>query len=71
MKFIDAAGTTVEVLNSILSDVISIPWVGWFVAALVAYIELEWGLMKAVDRGNGVYLSMSWFAAGIFIPTTA
>ncbi len=41
-----------------------------FVAAGAAYIAAEIGLMKAVDHGKGVYVSMSWFAPGIFVPTS-
>jgi hypothetical protein len=41
-----------------------------FVAAGAAYVAAEVGLMKTVDRGKGVYVSMSWFAPGIFVPTS-
>jgi hypothetical protein len=42
-----------------------------FVAAVAAFIAGVLGLLKALDRGNGIYISMSWFAVGAFIPTTA
>ena len=40
-----------------------------FIALAVGFIEIEYAWMRGVNRGNGVYLSMSWFAAGIFVPT--
>jgi hypothetical protein len=42
-----------------------------FLAALAAYIAAEFALMKAVDKGKGVYISMTWFAPGVFVPTSA
>lgn len=27
-------------------------------------------LLAGLDRGNGVYISMSWFAPGVFVPTS-
>lgn len=27
-------------------------------------------LLRELDQGRGVYISMSWFAAGAFVPTT-
>jgi hypothetical protein len=41
-----------------------------FIAAAAAYVAAEFGLMKTVDKGRGVYVSMSWFAPGIFVPTS-
>lgn len=40
-----------------------------FVEALGEYLEAEFDLAKAVDKGNGVYVSMSWFAPALFVPT--
>jgi hypothetical protein len=28
------------------------------------------GVIRGMDRGRGVYISMSWFAPGIFVPTS-
>ena len=42
-----------------------------FIAALAAFVLAVLGLLKALDQGRGVYISMSWFAPGIFVPTTA
>lgn len=39
-------------------------------AAVGAGIAAVAGLVKAVDKGNGVYLTMLWPTPGIFFPTT-
>lgn len=41
-----------------------------FIALVAAFIAGALGLLKSLDRGRGVYVSMSWFAPGIFIPTS-
>ena len=40
-----------------------------YVAIAGAYVAAECAAMKALDQGHGVYLSMSWFAPGLFAPT--
>lgn len=40
-----------------------------FVAAAGAYITAEFNAAAEVDQGNGVYISMSWFAPLVFVPT--
>jgi hypothetical protein len=34
-----------------------------------AYVATELELMKAVDRGRGVFLNMAWLAPGVFVST--
>ncbi|NUP10465.1 MAG: caspase family protein [Polyangiaceae bacterium] len=41
-----------------------------FVMAAAAFIAAALQGLRNLDRGNGVYISMSWFAPGVFIPTT-
>jgi hypothetical protein len=41
-----------------------------FVNLFGAFVEAEFQLCRAVDQGNGVFVSMCWFAPGIFVPTT-
>ena len=41
-----------------------------FVAIAAAFVAGALRLLKELDKGNGVYISMSWFAPGIFIPTS-
>lgn len=41
-----------------------------FIALAAAFVAGALGILRGVDKGRGVYVSMSWFAPGIFIPTT-
>lgn len=41
-----------------------------FFAVLAAYLVAEASLIQAADKGKGVYLSMSWFAPAVFVPTS-
>ena len=42
-----------------------------FLAALAAFVVAQAALIQAVDKGKGVYVNMSWFAPGVFVPTSA
>ncbi len=68
-----AAGASVaQEVSSILAAMPSPPTeIAAFVVQLAnAAASVFAGLMAALDQGNGVFVSMSWFAPGIFIPTT-
>jgi hypothetical protein len=41
-----------------------------FVGLAVKFVAGADALLRSLDTGNGIYLSMSWFAPGAFIPTT-
>jgi hypothetical protein len=41
-----------------------------FVALAAGFIAGALALLRGLDRGRGVYISMSWFAPGIFVPTS-
>ncbi|HKP98657.1 MAG TPA: caspase family protein [Fibrobacteria bacterium] len=41
-----------------------------FVALAAAFVAGALGLLRGLDRGMGVYISMAWLVPGIFIPTT-
>lgn len=41
-----------------------------FIAMAAAFIAGALSLLKGLDRGNGVYVSMSWLAPGVFVPTS-
>lgn len=41
-----------------------------FVAVVATFIGSSLQLLTSLDRGRGVYVSMSWFAPGIFVPTS-
>src|SRR5207244_2328964 len=38
-----------------------------FIALAAAFVAGALGMLRGLDHGRGVYVSMSWFAAGIFI----
>lgn len=64
-------GAVATALVGVLSG---IPIVNVFAWILVGYILAEFILinsMNSQNNGNGVYVSMSWFAPGIFVPTPA
>ncbi|MFN0249067.1 MAG: hypothetical protein ACKV2T_19440 [Kofleriaceae bacterium] len=41
-----------------------------FIAIAAAFVAGALGLMRSLDRGRGVYVSMLWIAPGIFVPTS-
>jgi metacaspase-1 len=41
-----------------------------FIALAAAFVAGALGLLRTLDQGSGVYISMSWFAPGVFVPTT-
>jgi hypothetical protein len=41
-----------------------------FVAIAAGFVAGALALLRGIDRGRGVYVSMSWFALGVFVPTT-
>lgn len=41
-----------------------------FVEAAAGFVALGLTTLKALDKGAGIYVSMSWFAPGMFVPTT-
>ena len=67
-----ATASNIEKAASMLvtAALLAVPVQVPLVAAIAAYIALELTLIAAVDKGNGVYISMSWLLPGIFVPTT-
>jgi hypothetical protein len=41
-----------------------------FIKIAAVFIAGALRLLRELDQGRGVYISMSWFAAGAFVPTT-
>jgi hypothetical protein len=68
MSFLGAA----EPINTIIGAIGgSIPSpAAPFIAAAAAFVAGALGLLRGLDHGRGVYVSMSWFAPGIFVPTS-
>jgi hypothetical protein len=46
------------------------PVVRPFLAVAKVFLDTSKAVLQALDRGRGVYISMSWFAPGIFVPTS-
>ncbi|MER6233390.1 hypothetical protein ACFY1L_46295 [Streptomyces sp. NPDC001663] len=66
-QILDAADTVNELVVAVGGSIPSPaqPWIrliGLFVAGTHE-------ALRALDRGQGLYISMSWFAPGVFIPT--
>jgi hypothetical protein len=70
---LDAFLKTAAPLVAISATLAAVIWppAAPFIAAAAAFIAGILGLLKTLDRGNGVYISMSWLAAGVFVPITA
>jgi hypothetical protein len=67
-KFLNSADPINAVIGSIGSSIPSpaAPWI----ALAAAFIAGALKLLRNLDKGRGVYVSMSWFAPGVFVPTT-
>lgn len=63
---------TATPLNSVSAALASAIWppAAPFIGPASTFIAGMLGLLKSLDRGNGVYISMSWFAAGVFVPAS-
>ena len=66
-RILDAADTVNELVVAVGGSIPSPaqPWIrliGLFVAGTHE-------ALRALDRGQGLYISMSWFAPGVFVPT--
>ncbi|MDE8671062.1 hypothetical protein PY310_21150 [Pseudarthrobacter sp. H3Y2-7] len=60
-----------DVLNSVVSSIggsIPSPAQPW-IKLLAPFIAGTHKLLRDLDKGQGLYVSMSWFAPGVFIPT--
>jgi len=40
-----------------------------FISEIASFLSINSLILHVVDRGNGVYITMSWLAPGIFVPT--
>jgi hypothetical protein len=65
--FLDGAGSVSEIVDTI--GKIPTP-AAPFIRLAALFIAGALGLLKRIDRGRGVYISMSWFAPGAFVPTS-
>jgi hypothetical protein len=63
------AADTVNALVGLIGGNIPSPAAPWIKLLAPFVASIHQGL-RALDRGRGIYISMSWFAPGIFIPTS-
>ena len=42
----------------------------YWIDIIAPFVVATATLLRALDRGRGVYISMSWFAPGAFVPTS-
>lgn len=67
IRILDSA----DVLNSVVSSIggsIPSPAQPW-IKLLAPFIAGAHKLLRELDKGRGLYVSMSWFAPGVFVPT--
>jgi hypothetical protein len=61
-----------DTLNTLVSNIggnIPSPAQPW-IKLMAPFIAATHQLLRSLDKGRGIYISMSWFAPGIFIPTS-
>jgi hypothetical protein len=63
------AADTVNTLVGLIGGNIPSPAAPW-IKLLAPFVASVHQGLRALDRGRGIYISMSWFAPGIFIPTS-
>jgi len=64
-----AAGSTVNTIVGAIGGGIPSP-AAPFITLAATFVAGALGLLKSLDHGSGVYISMSWFAPGAFVPTS-
>ena len=65
LSFVDPTGPVAAFFRRILPQ----DYARW-IDVVAPYVTGALGLIRGVDRGRGVYISMSWFAPGVFVPTS-
>ena len=61
----DPKGEVVRFLRTILPS----DYARW-IDVIAPFVAAGASMLRGLDRGRGIYISMSWFAPGIFVPTT-
>ncbi|SNY52477.1 PLAT/LH2 domain-containing protein [Paractinoplanes atraurantiacus] len=61
----DMINTTVAVIGGNIPSPAA-PWI----KMLAPFVAALHNGLRSLDHGNGIYVSMSWFAPGVFVPTT-
>jgi hypothetical protein len=68
MTVLDAADT-VNTLVVLIGGSIPSPAAPW-IQLIGPFVAATHAALRALDKGRGIYISMSWIAPGIFVPTT-
>jgi hypothetical protein len=63
-----AGATAVNTIVGVIGGGIPSPAQPW-IALAAAFVASALGALRAINRGQGIYVSMSWFAPGAFVPT--
>jgi hypothetical protein len=42
-----------------------------WISIIAPFVSASAALLRGLDRGRGIYISMSWFAPGVLVPTSA
>lgn len=69
LESILTSADAVNALVGMIGGAIPSPAQPWIVLA-AQFVAGAHQLLRSLDRGQGVYISMSWFAPGIFVPTS-
>jgi len=69
LESILTSADSVNALVGMIGGTIPSPAQPWIVLA-AQFVAGVHQLLRSLDRGQGVYISMSWFAPGIFMPTS-
>jgi hypothetical protein len=62
------AADTVNTLVDLIGGSIPSPAQPW-IKLIAPFVRVTIQLLQSLDRGRGIYISMSWFAPGNFVPT--
>jgi hypothetical protein len=69
LRFLYTATDPNGVIVTFLRQVIPASY-QWLITLIAGFVVVSTQVLRAADRGRGVYISMSWFAPGILVPTT-
>jgi hypothetical protein len=65
LNTIDPSGPIATFLRAVIP-----PSYQFWITAATPFVLASEALLRALDKGKGIYISMSWFAPGVFVPTT-
>ncbi len=70
MKTLNTVGDIAKALGPLLaSAAAAAEFLLPFIPLIIGYVVADFAIMKAIDQGKGVYLSATWLAPPLLIPT--